>query len=122
MTVAGFIGLNIIWTIYSSARYILDFRKTYGESVRVMHAKDLIGKLIHADESFVRCFNQLQTNFLIFLIVIAVYLIHIFFVAERFEFAFAALDAICIMFQLFLIRRFVHLIIDLEMDFNLVVK
>ena len=32
------------------------------------------------------------------------------------------LDVVCILFQLFLIRRFVHLIIDLEMDFNLVVK
>jgi hypothetical protein len=51
-----------------------------------------------------------------------VYVVHIFFIATEFEIVFALIDVICIGFQLFLIRRFINLIIDLEMDFNIAVK
>lgn len=119
---AFFVILNIIWTVYASIRYIFDFRDTYGEHLRSVHATDLLGKLSFADISFTRCFNQLLTNFLIFLIVIVTYFVHIFFIATSFEILFALLDVFCILLQLYFIRRFVHLIIDLEMDFNLVVK
>lgn len=119
---AVFVGLNILGTIYSSFRYIWDFRANYRTNARILHTADLIQRLKNGDASFVSCFNQLQTNFLIFLIVIIVYIVHIFFIAESFEFTFAILDVICILFQLFLIRHFIRLIIDLEMDFNVAVK
>jgi len=122
MVLAGFIALNIIVTVYSSLRYIWDFRKNYGGYERIIHTHDLLVRLKHGDNSFTRCFNQLQTNFVIFLIVIVIYIVHIFFIAAEIEFFYAALDVICILFQLFLIGRFIKLIIDLEMDFNIAVK
>ncbi len=122
IVLAIFVALNILGTLYSSFRYIWDFRKHYSGNERVIHTHDLLTRLKKGDTSFTRCFNQLQTNFIIFLVVIAIYLVHIFFIAAEIEFIYASLDVICILFQLFLIGRFINLIIDLEMDFNIAVK
>ncbi len=118
---AIFVGLNIVGTLYSSFRYVWDFRKNYGSNAKITHTADLLARLKNGDNSFTRCFNQLQTNFLIFVLVIVVYVVHIFFFTN-WDFKFAILDVVCIFMQLFLIRRFIHLIIDLEMDFNVIVK
>lgn len=122
IVLASFVGLNILGTVYSSFRYIWDFRRDYGGESRIMHTEDLLRRLRNGDNSFTRCFNQLQTNFVVFLVVISTYIVHVFFLSAEFEFLFAVLDVICILFQLYMIRHFIHLIIDLEMDFNIAVK
>jgi hypothetical protein len=114
--------VNILWTVFSSLQYLREYRLAYGESGKIRHTADLLASLRGADKSFIRCFNQLQFNFLVFIGVIGVYTVHIFFIATKFEIVFAILDVICIIFQLYLIRRFINLIIDLEMDFNIAVK
>ncbi len=122
IVLAIFLGLNILGTVYSSMRYIYDYRNSYGKCSKIIHAEDLLADLRKADGSFVRCFNQLQFNFVIFLVIIGVYFVHIFFISASFEIVFAILDVLCIIFQLFVIRQLIHLMIDLEMDFNIAVK
>ena len=116
------IGLNILWTVYSSFSYLREYRSSYSRNNKILHTDDLLEQLQGADKSFIRCFNQLQFNFIIFLIVIGIYIVHIFFIAKEFDLLFAGLDVICIGFQLMLLKRFEHLVIDLEMDFNIAVK
>ena len=116
------IGLNILWTVYSSFSYLREYRSSYSRNNKILHTDDLLEQLQGADKSFIRCFNQLQFNFIVFLIVIGIYIVHIFFIAKEFDLLFAGLDVICIGFQLMLLKRFEHLVIDLEMDFNIAVK
>ncbi len=122
IVLASIVGINILWTVYSSFSYLREYRDSYSRSNKILHTDDLLAQLQGADKSFIRCFNQLQFNFVLFLGVIIVYVIHIFFIATTFDIVFAGLDLVCIGFQLMLLKRFEHLLIDLEMDFNIAVK
>lgn len=119
---AAFIGFTILFTIYSSIAYIVDYRRSYGNDAKVLQTDDLLEKLRKADHSFIRCFNQLQFNILAFVVIIVAYIAHIFLISKEIDLLFASLDTVFIIIQLLNIRRMIRMIIDLEMDFNIVIR
>ncbi len=86
-----------------------------------MRSEDLRTNLTLGDKSFTTCFNQLQFNFFFFIGVVVIYILHIILVSKFSTGIWAAIDIACIAAQMVFIQKFVRLLIDLEMDFNLVV-
>ncbi len=114
------LGFTIIATMYSSFRYLYDYHNSYSKQNRILRGVKLRENLTIGDASFIRCFNQLQFNFFFFIVIIAIYIGHIFVVSQFVTGIWAFLDIICSIVQMVLIRHFIRLLIDLEMDFNLV--
>ena len=114
------LGVTMLGTLYSSIRYIIAYRSSYNGENGILRPRELREYLTENDESFARCFNQLQFNFLFFIVIIGVYTFHIAFVSQFQTGVWAFLDILCILVQLFLLRQFIRLLIDLEMDFSLV--
>ncbi len=117
----GLIALNLAYTAFSGISYVAHFRKTYAEGHVIRDLHLLKDRLSEGDHAFTRFFNQIQTNFFFFVGVIVFYVVHIAFVAKFSTGIWAALDIVCIFAQLALMSKFVRSMINLEMDFNVVV-
>jgi hypothetical protein len=120
IVLVSLLGFTIVNTVYSQIRYLFDYKSAYRESSRIYRTKELRDHLAVESQSFVRCFNQLQFNFVFFLIIIGTYLFHIFFISQFATGLWAGLDIVCIIIQLTVIHRIIRHLIDLEMDFGLV--
>ncbi|MDQ1344337.1 MAG: hypothetical protein QG650_1058 [Patescibacteria group bacterium] len=74
------------------------------------------------DQHFTRFFNQIKFNYFFFVGIIVFYVVHISLVAKFSTGIWAGIDVLCILAQLAFMRKFIRLMINLEMDFNVIVK
>ncbi len=115
------LAANLAYTAFSGISYVLHFRKTYAEGHVIRDLHLLKDRLSEGDEAFTRFFNQIQTNFFFFVAMVAFYVVHVAVVAKFSTGIWAALDIVCILAQLALMSKFIRSMINLEMDFNVVV-
>lgn len=118
--------LLTLWLLYSSIRYLYDFKKLYGNTNGIMDVEVVKQSLHKWDQLFTSFFNQITLNILLFTLLIVLNVIHIFYnlfwssSTSFSEAGFAVFDISCLVAQLILMRRYRKKMVDLEMDFNIV--
>lgn len=133
--VIGFLVFSIVFSLFSSIRYLVFFRNISGEKNQVVPLKELEEKLEHWDKLFVKFFNQATFNYFMFigLIIsqIVNFWIHLYstiilggkwIIDTLMIIWYWCLDIWLLWWQSYLIARYRKKMIDLEMDFNVVVK
>ncbi len=121
VTLATLLGVNVLYTAITSLRFVWDYRSLRKNTFEATDVHTLKDELVRGDAYFTSLFNQLQTNFFLFIGIAAFYVYHVAFVSMFSTGLWAVADLFCILVQLFLLSYFVRNMINLEMDFAIVV-
>lgn len=137
--ISNFLGLDsfnwillislLAWSLgmllFSSISFIYKYRKTYGQGNKIEDVNYILQELKDWDELFESFFNQITTNLFLFGFVIVFYvyqIINSFFIQEvNWSILIAVIDIVLLWCQIYLMRVYRKKMIDLELDFNVVV-
>lgn len=113
---------NMLYWIYSIMIYFSKFRKIYWERSKIVDTKTIKTQLQEWDIAFSKFFNQTIFNYFI-LIWISIYIIYdlIFIAWFSTITAYGWLNIFLLLTQIYLSKKFKKRMIDLEMDFSIVV-
>lgn len=126
-TVITFLWLNILFATYSSIKYLMHFKRISWKSNFIEDISSLEKKSHEWDILFIRFFNQATLNYFLFIWLIVFHIINFAFNFNKWEswlyqIWFWILDILLLSVQAWLIQRYRKRMIDLEMDFNIVIK
>lgn len=111
--------------LFSSISFIYKYRKTYGQGNKIEDVDYILQELKDWDELFESFFNQITTNLFLFWFIIVFYvyqIINSFFIEEvNWSILIAIVDIVLLWCQIYLMRVYRKKMIDLELDFNVVV-
>jgi hypothetical protein len=119
--VIGVLVFNAIFSLFSSVRYIIYFRNTYAGGSRVRDTREVYDRLLEGDRFFSSFFNQASLNMLLFVVVIAYYVVHIVFVTRFSSQIWAVIDIAALVAEFVLLQNLTKSLINLEMDYVLVI-
>lgn len=124
--VIWFLIYSMVYAIYSSSKYLIHFKKVNWTSNRIETTKMLKIKLKEWDDLFIKFFNQATLNYFLFILLIIINIVNFFFSYKyeentTFFFLFGIIDIAFLFLQSLLIQKYRKKMIDLEMDFNVVI-
>lgn len=125
--IIGFLTISCILLLKASIQYIVGFAKTYGRTNDVHPVEVITEELAKGDEKFRTFFNQISLNIMLFYLLIAFNIWHIvfnIFFANNTDFssiAYGFFDIVCLWAQIYTMHYYRKRMIDLEMDFNVIV-
>lgn len=120
---------NILFASYSSFRYLSHFRNISWKSNFIEDIETLKMKSSEWDELFIRFFNQATLNYFLFIWLIIFNVINFVFNFDMksldnslYKIWFWVLDIWLLSLQASFIQKYRKRMIDLEMDFNIIIK
>lgn len=120
---------NILFASYSSLKYLIHFKKISGKTNFIEDIDTLDLKSSEWDELFIKFFNQATLNYFLFIALIIFNIINFVFNFDLksidnslYKIWFWILDIWLLSLQATFIQKYRKKMIDLEMDFNIVVK
>lgn len=116
------LSFNMIYWIYSVLSYFAKFRKIYSRDKKIISASELKIELQEWDIAFAKFFNQTVFNYFILVWLSSFIIYDLIFVIWFWElWMYWILNIILLLIQIFLSNRFKKRMIDLEMDFSIVI-
>lgn len=116
------LSLSLILFLYSVISYISHFRETYGWNTVSSESKELIRKLEDGDKYFSRFFNQTLLNqIILFWLGLFHIWVWFFWIWWSTNWQSLSLDIILIILQWIFLSRYRKKMIDLDMDYTLII-
>jgi len=126
---SGMLVISAVLSVLSSILYLWVFYRIHKHDNDFKDITHLIQEIDRWDRAFARFFNSVTWNYflLIFIVIVEIaYLIYIyFFIPGSFSFIlflFSILSLVCSFAQILVLSRYRRRVIDLEMDFTVVVQ
>ncbi len=120
-TLSVMLAVNFLFALYYGIRYLVYYRRTYQGSSEIIDVYTALERLTRGDRHFTRFFNQAMANLAFSIVIIIYYVGHIIFISRFSQGLWMALDIVCVIAGFFLLRYYADRMLNLEMDYTIVV-
>lgn len=124
-TIIWVLAFSCLSLVLSSLAYLYNFKQLYNDDNKIMPVSFIEEELQQWDHLFTRFFNSITTNIFLFTLLVIFHVVHLWMNFAWWNFSikdiwFTILDVWLLIAQLYLMRKYRRTMINLEMDFNVV--